>query len=302
MGTLTPSLVPTTTRAAVADPQLDDLQPSVDAPTSLRHRLTYLDALNRVAKPITEVVTTKVEKIADDKSSGAEGVKGEDAEVQGGEVKAEDVEMTVADPVPPAATSAVAVASELAPISEMVVDEQDAAGPSYVPFSGNCDNAEISGSATPPNEDNDKTLDRYIVDYLLRTRRIKAAKALADKQGIEQLVDLKLFAELLRIQKALVENRSVTEALAWCGENRGSLKKTKVSSASTLACSFTMAKGGAEGPCAECRTTSSSHSASRILSSSAGSATRQLLLPTRESISRRGPAPTWATSRKQWRY
>ena len=31
----------------------------------------------------------------------------------------------------------------------------------------------------------DKTLDRYIVDYLLRTGRVKSARALAQHQGIE---------------------------------------------------------------------------------------------------------------------
>ena len=31
----------------------------------------------------------------------------------------------------------------------------------------------------------DKTLDRYIVDYLLRTGRMKAATALTEKRGIE---------------------------------------------------------------------------------------------------------------------
>lgn len=41
-------------------------------------------------------------------------------------------------------------------------------------------------------------------------------------------MDLKLFAELVKIETALVDNQSVTEALAWCGENRGTLKKTKV--------------------------------------------------------------------------
>jgi macrophage erythroblast attacher len=42
-------------------------------------------------------------------------------------------------------------------------------------------------------------------------------------------VDLKLFAELTKIENALVGKQSVVEALAWCGENRGTLKKTKVS-------------------------------------------------------------------------
>jgi len=40
-------------------------------------------------------------------------------------------------------------------------------------------------------------------------------------------VDVKLFAELVRVERALVDKQSVAEALAWCGENRGTLKKTK---------------------------------------------------------------------------
>lgn len=41
-------------------------------------------------------------------------------------------------------------------------------------------------------------------------------------------MDIKLFAELAKIENALVEKHSCTEGLAWCGENRGTLKKTKV--------------------------------------------------------------------------
>ncbi|WVW83918.1 hypothetical protein I302_105940 [Kwoniella bestiolae CBS 10118] len=73
----------------------------------------------------------------------------------------------------------------------------------------------------------DATLDRYIVDYLLRTGRLKTAEALSKKQNIEALVDIKLFAELSKIETALIEKHSCAEALAWCGENRGTLKKTK---------------------------------------------------------------------------
>ena len=40
-------------------------------------------------------------------------------------------------------------------------------------------------------------------------------------------MDTKLFTELVRIENALIEKHSVVEALAWCGENRGTLKKTK---------------------------------------------------------------------------
>ena len=76
---------------------------------------------------------------------------------------------------------------------------------------------------------------------------MKAAKALAENRGIEvgcksilcvgwsdraiaeqDLVDLKLFSELVRVERALVDRQSVAEALAWCGENRGTLKKIKV--------------------------------------------------------------------------
>ncbi|EIW70604.1 hypothetical protein TREMEDRAFT_28694 [Tremella mesenterica DSM 1558] len=71
------------------------------------------------------------------------------------------------------------------------------------------------------------TLDRFIVDYLLRSGRMKAARALAEKENIEHLCDIKLFAELVKIENALLERHSCTEALAWCGENRGTLKKTK---------------------------------------------------------------------------
>nr|XP_019010977.1 uncharacterized protein I206_04282 [Kwoniella pini CBS 10737]OCF49758.1 hypothetical protein I206_04282 [Kwoniella pini CBS 10737] len=90
------------------------------------------------------------------------------------------------------------------------------------------------GSVTPTSEPKqqslltfDATLDRYIVDYLLRTGRLKTAEALAKKQNIEPLVDIKLFTELTKIENALIDKHSCVEALAWCGENRGTLKKTK---------------------------------------------------------------------------
>lgn len=91
----------------------------------------------------------------------------------------------------------------------------------------------ISGNTTPATPakpmDGDRSLDRYIIDHLLRTGRMKTARTLAASLGIEELVDLKLFSELCRIEAALVERNSVVEALAWCGENRGTLKKMEVS-------------------------------------------------------------------------
>ncbi|WVR07045.1 hypothetical protein IAU60_004084 [Kwoniella sp. DSM 27419] len=92
---------------------------------------------------------------------------------------------------------------------------------------------EVDGETGPfPSEPKtaqglDKTVDRYIVDYLLRTGRMKTAKALAEAQNIDALVDVKLFAELTKIETALMDKHSCVEALAWCGENRGTLKKTK---------------------------------------------------------------------------
>ncbi|WRT66369.1 uncharacterized protein IL334_003324 [Kwoniella shivajii] len=94
---------------------------------------------------------------------------------------------------------------------------------------------EIDGEATPTTSEPkqqplltfDATLDRYLVDYLLRTGRLKAAEALAKKRDIEPLVDIKLLTELNKIENALIDKHSCTEALAWCGENRGTLKKTK---------------------------------------------------------------------------
>jgi macrophage erythroblast attacher len=73
---------------------------------------------------------------------------------------------------------------------------------------------------------------------------MKTAKAVVDRQGLEvsrgsfvrgamlilqHFTDTKLFAELIKVETALVQKQSVAEALAWCGENRGTLKKTKVS-------------------------------------------------------------------------
>ncbi|KAG0143985.1 hypothetical protein CROQUDRAFT_660506 [Cronartium quercuum f. sp. fusiforme G11] len=67
-------------------------------------------------------------------------------------------------------------------------------------------------------------LDRHLVDYMLRSGYTKSAQSLSKIAGIEALVDAPLFAELARIELALV-GHSCTEALAWCKENSGTLKK-----------------------------------------------------------------------------
>lgn len=55
-------------------------------------------------------------------------------------------------------------------------------------------------------------------------------------------MDIKLFAELAKIENALVERHSCTEGLAWCGENRGTLKKTKVTFFSSFSAGQCMLK------------------------------------------------------------
>jgi len=46
---------------------------------------------------------------------------------------------------------------------------------------------------------------------------------------LQDLVDIDLFLELQRIERS-IQAGSCSEALAWCGENRGTLKKMKVGS------------------------------------------------------------------------
>ncbi|KAG7571478.1 hypothetical protein FFLO_00661 [Filobasidium floriforme] len=70
-------------------------------------------------------------------------------------------------------------------------------------------------------------LDRLITEYLLRTGKRETASTWAREQGIEAYVDIPLYAECARIESALVDKKSCSEALAWCGENRGTLRKTK---------------------------------------------------------------------------
>ncbi|CAH7686482.1 CTLH/CRA C-terminal to lish motif domain-containing protein [Phakopsora pachyrhizi] len=67
-------------------------------------------------------------------------------------------------------------------------------------------------------------LDRHLVDYMLRVGCTRSAQSLSQVAGIEPLVDENLFSELARIESALNQH-SCTEALAWCKENSGALKK-----------------------------------------------------------------------------
>jgi macrophage erythroblast attacher len=72
-----------------------------------------------------------------------------------------------------------------------------------------------------------KRLDRLLADYLLRHGYNESAKELAAQRKMENLVDINTFVAMSRIRDAL-KNGSVTEALAWCTENKKELRKMDV--------------------------------------------------------------------------
>ncbi|GAA5975580.1 hypothetical protein JCM10908_005208 [Rhodotorula pacifica] len=73
-----------------------------------------------------------------------------------------------------------------------------------------------------------KRLSHHLVDYFHRTRPPlkQTAKALAEEEGIADLVDDELWDEMAKVERGLDE-QSLDEILSWVGENRTALKKTK---------------------------------------------------------------------------
>lgn len=71
-------------------------------------------------------------------------------------------------------------------------------------------------------------LDRLVADYFLRHGYLESARLLAKERGMEKLVDVDTFESMGKIRVALL-NGSVTEALAWCQENKKELRKMEVS-------------------------------------------------------------------------
>ncbi|KFA65993.1 hypothetical protein S40285_07188 [Stachybotrys chlorohalonatus IBT 40285] len=69
-----------------------------------------------------------------------------------------------------------------------------------------------------------RRLDRLLADHLLRHGFNETASALAANRGMENLVDVPTFVSMSRIRQALLRG-SVTEALAWCNENKKELRK-----------------------------------------------------------------------------
>lgn len=183
--------------------KLDELQPSPTTPSTLKDRLAHIDASlapsRRAAAAKTAAAMAEI----------SQTVKHEEEVSEPSEARDKLHEMS-------------GLAEKMAQSAE-----EDAEDPVVNVIKHKTSTLSSTMPAEPPAADH--TLDRYVVDYLLRTGRMRTAKTLASTQGIEPLVDIKLFAELMRIESALVDKHSCTEALAWCGENRGTLKKQGVS-------------------------------------------------------------------------
>ncbi|PUU80514.1 CTLH/CRA C-terminal to lish motif domain-domain-containing protein [Tuber borchii] len=69
-------------------------------------------------------------------------------------------------------------------------------------------------------------LDRLLVDFLLRAGYGESAKKLAQEKQIEDLVDVDVFVQCARVEASLRKG-STMECLAWCQENKNSLRKMK---------------------------------------------------------------------------
>ena len=72
-------------------------------------------------------------------------------------------------------------------------------------------------------------LDRLLADALLRNGFGESARMLAREKGIEDLVDVDVFVQCAKIEASL-RRGSTTECLAWCVENKNTLRKNKVAS------------------------------------------------------------------------
>jgi len=70
-------------------------------------------------------------------------------------------------------------------------------------------------------------LDRLLVDYLLRNGYEESAMALAKEKGITELVDVDTFVQMSRIRESIRAGK-VSDALAWCTENKKELRRMGV--------------------------------------------------------------------------
>lgn len=76
-----------------------------------------------------------------------------------------------------------------------------------------------------------RRLAHHLTDYFLRSDPPlkQSARALAQEQGIQDLVDYDVLDELAKVETGL-RARRLDEVLIWVGENRSALRKAKVES------------------------------------------------------------------------
>ncbi|OMJ14284.1 Macrophage erythroblast attacher [Smittium culicis] len=72
---------------------------------------------------------------------------------------------------------------------------------------------------------NKRRMDRLLMDYMLRSGYQKSAKTLAKDNSIAFFCDSDLFEKLISIDISLSKNKSCSECLVWCLENKISLRK-----------------------------------------------------------------------------
>ncbi|OMJ27651.1 Macrophage erythroblast attacher [Smittium culicis] len=72
---------------------------------------------------------------------------------------------------------------------------------------------------------NKKRMERLLMDYMLRSGYQKSAKTLAKDPTIAFFCDAELFEKLISIDISLSKNKSCSECLIWCLENKISLRK-----------------------------------------------------------------------------
>ncbi|KAH6802947.1 LisH/CRA/RING-U-box domains-containing protein [Perilla frutescens var. frutescens] len=77
------------------------------------------------------------------------------------------------------------------------------------------------------SEWNSTRLKRILVDYMLRMSYYDTAVKLAERSNIQDLIDIDVFLEAKKVIDAL-QKKEVGPALAWCGDNKSRLKKSKV--------------------------------------------------------------------------
>lgn len=130
--------------------------------------------------------------------------------------------------------------------------------------------------------------------YMRSVRAFEADRSVTAVSLAQNQVDVALFQECARIGSALVNKQSCTEALAWCGENRGTLKKTKVS-----LCLVAVFDWDTHDLILSDRTISNSPSVYKNTSSSAARNSRRMLWRMRRNTFRHGKRRTCGRSSRR---